>query len=133
LTLGISNPADRASVEIEAGGSLLQPLTVIYQEIGFGSTVQVMHGNRELARGYNPMGDARRRLVSEGHSPEQTIQAYWKGSSTPIWAAGTKLKQLSDQPVKKKTKVQQSCNLDQVRDRGKVDGPSRITLHGGVE
>jgi hypothetical protein len=134
LALGISNPADRVPVEIESGGSLLQPVTVIYQEIckpnGPGKIMRVMLGDRELSRGGNPMGDACRRLVSEGHSPDQTIQAYWEESRTPIWAAGTKLKQWTNRSVKKKPGLSGVANVDQVGDQVKVLAGHRFIVPG---
>jgi hypothetical protein len=121
-------------VPIESRGSLLQPVTVIYQEIckpnGPGKIMRVMLGDRELSRGGNPMGDACRRLVSEGHSPNQTIQAYWEGSRTPIWAAGTKLKQWTNRSVKKKPGLSGVANVDQVGDQVKVLAGHRFIVPG---
>jgi hypothetical protein len=66
--------------------------------------IRIMLGDRELARGGNPMGDACRLLISEGHAPTEEVQAYWEGSTTPIFAPRTQLRRFEDWVTKEGTR-----------------------------
>jgi hypothetical protein len=76
-------------------------IVVTYEEVHAESAMgerrfkgmRVMLGDRELARGHNPMGDACRLLIAEGHSRTEEVQAYWRGSPKPVWKRGTQLRQ----------------------------------------
>jgi hypothetical protein len=76
-------------------------ITVVYEEVyaeaAMGARqfrgMRVMLGDRELARGHNPMGDACRLLIAEGHARTEEVQAYWRGSPKPVWKRGMQLRQ----------------------------------------